>query len=104
MAIARKLSSAAETDFELVAAPGAGKKIEIYGVHITSEGTTVASLYADDGTTLLHRFYITSNQRGHPLTPGSQPWDVLPENENLTLTSDGVVAMFTKIVYRIVNV
>ncbi len=104
MAIARKLSSGAETDFELVAAPGTGKTIEIFGVYITSEGTTIASLYADSGVTLLHRQYITSDQRGHPLTPGSQAWDVLPENKNLTLTSTGAVAMFTKIVYRTVNV
>jgi hypothetical protein len=104
MAIARLLSTVAETDKVLVVAPGAGKRIEIYGVDINADGTTVASLYADDGTTLLHTRYIISNQRGHPLPPGSQPWDVLPENENLTLTSTGAVNMFTKIIYRLANV
>lgn len=104
MAIARLLSAAAETDTELVAAPGAGKVIEIYGIYITSDGTNQVSLYADDGTTLLHRQYHISNQRKEILPPGSQPWDVLPVNENLTVTSTGAVNMFIKIVYRTVNV
>jgi hypothetical protein len=104
MAIARLLSTAAETDKVLVVAPGGGKRIEIYGVDINADDTTVASLYADNGTTLLHVRYLISNQRGHPLPPGSQPWDVLPENENLTLTSTGAVNMFTKIIYRLANV
>lgn len=104
MAVARLLSNAAETDTELVAAPGANRAIQILAIFINADGTTVPSLYADDGTTLLHRQYIISNQRGHPLASGSQPWDQLPEDENLTLTSTGAVNMFTKVVYRLVNV
>ncbi len=104
MAIARLLSVAAETDTELVAAPGAGKAIEVFGVFITADDTTTASLYEDDGTTLLHRQYLIVNQRHPVLPPGSQPWDVLAENKNLTLTSTGAVNMFTKIIYRLVSV
>ncbi len=104
MAIARLLSVAAETDTELVAAPGAGKAIEIFGIFIASADTNTVSLYEDDGTTLLHREFFESEREPVPLPPGSQPWDVLAENKNLTLTSTGAVNMFTKIIYRLASV
>ncbi len=101
MATARLLSAAAETDTELVAAPGAGKAIEIYGIHIASDGANTVSLYEDAGSTLLHREYAQTPPSN---PPGSQPWDVLTAAKNLSVTSTGVVAMFVKVVYRIVNV
>lgn len=101
---ARLSVAAAQTDVELVAAPGENRAIQILAIFITAEGTTEVELYADDGTTLLHQVWIISNQRGHPLAAGSQPWDQLPENENLTITSDGAVNMFVKVVYRLINV
>lgn len=104
MAIARLVSAAAQTATELVAAPGSGKVIEIYGIFITSVGTNTVSLHANDGSTLLHRQYNVTAHRGQPLTPGSQPWDVLPENKNLTITSTAAETMFVKIVYRLASV
>ncbi len=104
MSVARLVSAAAETDTVVVAAPGVDKAIHIFGIYITADGTTTVSLYADDGSTLLHRQYNISNQRKEILPPGSQPWDELPENENLTLTSTAAVNMFVKIIYRTVNV
>ena len=101
MAVARFLSAVAETDTELVAAPGAGKAIEVYGIHIASNGANTVSLYEDAGSTLLHREYA---QTPPPLGPGSQPWDVLAAAKNLSVTSTGTVALFIKVVYRIVNV
>ncbi len=104
MAYARLLSAAAETDTELVAAPGAGKAIQILGIFISSYATNQISLYADDGSTLLHREFFDSDRPGIPLPSGSQPWDQLPENENLTITSTQATNTFTKIVYRLVGV
>lgn len=104
MAIARLLSAAAETDTELVAAPGEDRALQILAIFITSDNTNQVSLYADDGTTLLHRSYLISNQRKDILPSGSQPWDELPEDENLTVTSTAAVGMFIKVVYRTVNV
>ena len=101
MAVARFLSAIAETDTELIAAPGAGKAIEVYGIHIASSGGNTVSLYEDAGSTLLHREYATTPPANEP---GSQPWDVLTENKNLSVTSKGSVNMFVKVVYRIVNV
>ena len=104
MPYARLVSAAAETDTELVAAPGAGWAIQILAIFIMSIGTNTVSLYEDDGATLLHRQYNISNQRYAVLPSGSQPWDELTENKNLTITSTHPVNMFVKIVYRRVNV
>lgn len=104
MSVARLLSAAAETDTELVAAPGADRSIHILGIYISVDGTDTISLYADDGATLLHRQFNIANQRKEILPPGSQPWDELPENKNLTLTSTAAVNMFVKIIYRLVSV
>ena len=101
MAVARLVSASAETNTELIATPGTGKAIEVYGIHIASSGGNTVSLYENAGGTLLHREYATTPPA---LTPGSQPWDVLTENKNLSVTSTGAVNMFIKVVYRIVNV
>lgn len=101
MATARLLSAAAQSDTQLVAAPGAGKAIEVYGIHIASSGANTVSLYENAGGTLLHREYATTPPANEP---GSQPWDVLTENKNLSVTSTGAVNMFVKVVYRVVNV
>ncbi len=101
MAVARLLSAAAETDKELIAAPGAGKAIEIYGIHIASNAANTVSLYEDAGATLLHREYA---QTPPPLGPGSQALDVLTVAKNLSVTSTNAVAMFIKVIYRVVSV
>lgn len=101
MLTARLLSAAAETDTELIAAPAAGTHIEILGIHIASNGANTVSLYEDDGTTLMHREYAQTPPAN---APGSQPWDKLAAAKNLTVTSTGTVAMFVKVIYRLVDV
>ncbi|MFQ5524362.1 MAG: hypothetical protein ACE5F5_12450 [Acidimicrobiia bacterium] len=100
---------AAQTDTELIAAPGAGKQIEILAWKFSSD--IAQTLTLEQGTaTLLDKQYVAANggqiaRMGYPI-PHSVPAIAgvkLADNTSLTFTSSGAGNVSVGVLYRIVS-
>ena len=100
--------SSAQTDAELVAAPGAGSQIEILAWKWSSDGIQVLTL--EQGTaTLLDRQYVAANggqvaRLGYTDPKGLVVAGVkLATNTSLTFTSSSADNVMVGVLYRVVN-
>ena len=90
-----KTAAAAQTDTELIAAPGSGKHIEIFGAYFSSDTQTVFSL--EHGTTLLHRQYVAADGGQIPAFSPAGGFTALPDEKKAVLwkVPDNVALTYT---------
>jgi hypothetical protein len=95
------VNAAASGDNTIIAAPGAGKQIEVRGYHIVSANTVTATWKS--GSTALSG--PMSMAVGNPFTPYSwaDPVFLLGANEALVLTLGGSVQVSGHVTYVIRN-
>ena len=91
---------AAQNDVEVIAAPGAGKAIEILGATVSSDA--VNSAFLEHGATLVAKAYLAAGGTAVLISQSSQV--LVPENTALTLTSTAAANLTIAILYRIVKV
>lgn len=88
---------------ELVAAPGAGKSIQLLGFTLSAAGTVVASLQDSEGTPLnLTRHALINGSQA--VAPPSAEWQwVCGANTALRLNLSGAVFTYGSVTYRVVG-
>ncbi len=95
-----RLSAATATDKELVAAPGAGKSIDIYGFYASTN--TATDILLEDGGTALHEGFLAADG-GQILNPDrSEPLWSVGENTALTYTTGTAADLVVEVWYDIV--
>ncbi len=93
---ARDISAAAQTATELVAAPGAARKIVVLGVFFSADADIDLTL---DGGLADPWTQYAAARGGHIGTPGSQPWFECDTNTALDYTTVGAGNSFVSVTY-----
>lgn len=103
MPSANDVQSSAQTDTELVAAPGAGKQIAVTSLYVSTDTAQTVSLESGNST-LMWRQYCGANGGGL-LSSGEHNHGLFrcAENEALTYTSSASGNVFVHVTYRVVD-
>lgn len=100
MPYARNLTGAAQTDTELVAAPGAGRQIVVEAVYATTDGVAGDQITFESSTTNLRwRIYLEAN--GSEYYTDEEGLFRCADNESLTYTTTGANDAFVSVEYQI---
>lgn len=97
MAFASDSQSTAQTDKQLVAAPGAGKRIVVQSIFVSTDTAQTVSL--ESGTSTLKWRQFAAANGGH--THAGKPSFECDENAALTYTSSAAGNIFVAVHYEI---
>ena len=100
MLYARDTQSTAQTDTELIAAPGAGKTIEVLSLVFTTGAAML--LTVEDGTTAMFAHDMAANT-AVSVPSGSVPMFAVTANTALTYTTSASGATFITVAYRVMD-
>ena len=98
---AADFQTAAQTDTVLVAAPGAGKRIEVLAL-VQSSDTAMTITWKSSTTATVDEQYAAANG-GKVMPLANQPWFVCAANETLTYTTSSAGKTAVDVIYRIVT-
>jgi hypothetical protein len=91
-----------QTDTELIAAPGAGKTIQIYGFFFSTD--SAIKFTVEHGSTAIHAQWTAAGGGSiiFPDTPGiTAPWASIPANTAVTYTTSGASNVVVEAWYEI---
>lgn len=98
-----KTASAAQTDAALIADPGDGRKIIIFGIYCSADGDNKVTV--EHGTTALHIAYVNEDGiscvQSSAFRNGEHLWEA-PASTAVTYTSDAAVGQVIEAWYLVV--
>lgn len=101
MPFARSQAAAAQSDVELVAAPGAGKQIVVRHVFV-SNGPVATTHTLESGTTNRRwEAYLPASGAAVSDDAGGNELFRCADNESLTVTNTGATTHFTQVAYEV---